>query len=199
MIQMRRKFLIPMPAGRDMKVPLDLIPLQAPINATRIGLLAPPHARALGELLPGVAPDLAQNMMHMRVGLLLRESCAILLAQRLVLVQPIRRLVVALIHPQRPAGIVFLQEFTGEDAVARGVLDVDAQHVARHLHDHVEVELEVARHALFHAEVVVFGSLEPGAEFRDREERADEEDEDGPLAAATGGGRVGGFGFGCLE
>lgn len=50
--------------------------------------------------------------------------------------------------------------------------------------------------ALFDAEVVVLGAFEPRFEFGDGEYAADEEDQDGPLAASTGGSRVVGFGFG---
>lgn len=71
------------------------------------------------------------------------------------------------------------------------------ERVAGHFDHGVEVELQVVRDALFHAEVVRFGALEPGAELGQGEERAHGEDEDCPLAAAPGWGRVGCFGFGC--
>jgi len=44
--------------------------------------------------------------------------------------------------------------------------------------------------------MVVFGTLEPGAEFGEGEDGADGENQDGPLAAAAGGGCIGGFCFG---
>jgi hypothetical protein len=68
--------------------------------------------------------------------------------------------------------------------------------IAGHADDGVEVELEVVRNALFDREVVRFGALEPGAEFGEGEDGAYDEDEDGPLAAATGGVGVGGLCFG---
>lgn len=52
--------------------------------------------------------------------------------------------------------------------------------------------------ALFHAEVVFFGAAPPGLELGEAEDRADYQDEHGPLAAAAGWGCVGGFGFGCI-
>ena len=55
-------------------------------------------------------------------------------------------------------------------------MDVDAQDVAGHLHDHVEVDLEFVRDALFDAELVVLGAVEPGAEFGEGEDGADGED-----------------------
>lgn len=76
-------------------------------------------------------------------------------------------------------------------------MDVDVEGVAGHFDDGVEVELQVVRDALFDAEVVRLGAFEPGAELCQGKERAHGEDEDGPLAAAPGWGRVGCFGFGC--
>lgn len=55
------------------------------------------------------------------------------------------------------------------------------------------------RDALFDAEVVVFGAFVPVAEFGDGECGADEQNEDGPLAAAAGGGCIGWFCFGCIQ
>jgi hypothetical protein len=67
--------------------------------------------------------------------------------------------------------------------------------VAGHADDGVEVELEVVRDTLFDGKVVRFSATEPGAEFSDGEERADGEDQDGPLPAAARGGGVRGL---CL-
>lgn len=55
-------------------------------------------------------------------------------------------------------------------------MDVDAQDVAGHLHDHVEVDLEFVRDALFDAELVVLSAFKPGAEFGEGEDGADGED-----------------------
>lgn len=74
-------------------------------------------------------------------------------------------------------------------------MDVDTQDVAGHLHDHVEVELEFVRDALFDAELVALGAFEPCAEFGEGEDGADGEDKEGPLASATGGSCIGGFCF----
>lgn len=49
--------------------------------------------------------------------------------------------------------------------------------------------------ALLHAEVVVFGTAPPCLQLRVAEERADAEEEDGPLTAAAGWGCKGGFCF----
>jgi hypothetical protein len=78
-------------------------------------------------------------MVYMRILLLRAQPISLLMAERLVLV----RSVVALLHPQIPRGFFALEEFTGEDAVAGRVLNVDAEGVARHVDDYVEVELEL--------------------------------------------------------
>ena len=50
--------------------------------------------------------------------------------------------------------------------------------------------------ALFDAEVVLLGASVPCFELGEAEDGADNQDEDGPLATAVGGGCVGSFGFG---
>lgn len=171
-IQMRCKFLIPMPPGRDMEITLHLIPLETPINPTRIRLLTPPHPRTLRKLLPRIPPHLPKHMVHMRILLLRLQPVIILLTQRLINTRP----AIPLIHPQLPACIFPLQQLASENAVARRVLDVHAQRVAGHFDDHVEVELEFVRNALFDAKVVVFSAFEPGAQFGEGEDGADGED-----------------------
>lgn len=75
-------------------------------------------------------------------------------------------------------------------------MDVDAERVAGHVDDYVEIELELVRDALFHAEVVLLCAAPPCFELVEAEEGADGEDQNGPLAAATGGCCIGSFGFG---
>lgn len=107
----------------------------------------------------------------MRVLLLLGETVGVLMTEGLILAGA----VVALIHPQLPAGVFLLEELAGENAVSGGVLDVDVEGLAGHLDNDVQVQLEIVRHALFDAEVVVLGAFEPGAEFGEGEDGADEE------------------------
>ena len=193
MIQLSPHIPIPMTPGRDVEISLHLIPLQTPINATRVDSISPPQLGTLGELPPGVPPHLTQYMAHMGVLFLRLQPARILATKRLILV-----IVVALVRPELPAGGVLLQQLSGENAVTGGVLDVDVQSVAGHLDDDVEVQLEVMGDALFNAEVVVFGAFEPGFKFGDGEDAANEEDKDGPLAASAGGSCVVGFGFGWI-
>lgn len=51
------------------------------------------------------------------------------------------------------------------------------------------------RDTLFHAEVVLFGTAPPCLQFGEAEDRADDKDQDGPLAATTGWGLIGGLRF----
>lgn len=52
-------------------------------------------------------------------------------------------------------------------------MDVDAEGVAGHVDDDVEVELEFVRDAFFHAEVVLFCAAPPGLELGEAEDCAD--------------------------
>lgn len=139
MIQMRRHLLIPMSPRRNMEIPLHLIPLQAAIYPTRIRSFPPPQRRALSKLAPRIPPHLPKDMMHMRILLLTTQPSLILMAQRLILMPAAVGLVIALLHPQTPARVLAFEQVAGENAVARGVLDVDAERVAGHVDDDVEV------------------------------------------------------------
>ena len=138
MIQVRRLLHIPVPARRDMEIALQLIPLQAPVNPTRVRDLAPAHARALGKL-PTMSPRLAEHMVDMDVLLLRGQPILGLVAERLVLVFAAVQLEVALLHPQHPARVLAAQHVACQDAVAGCVLDVHAQFFAGHVDDDVEV------------------------------------------------------------
>lgn len=190
MIQMRRKITVSMAARRDVKVTLHLVPLETAVDAARVDGVATAQLGRLGELLARVAAHLAEDVVHVGVLVLGLQPAGVLLAEGLVLVGATVGLVVALVHPQLPAGGLALEQLAGQDAVTGGVLDVDVEGIAGHLDDDVQVQLEVVRDALLDAEVVVLGAAEPGAEFGDGENGADNEDEDGPLSAAAGGSGV---------
>lgn len=196
MIQMRRELAIPMAASRDMEVPLDLVPLETAVDATRVDGISPAEARALLELLPRVPAHLAQHMADMDVLLLVRKPAGVFVAEGLVLGDAAGGLTVALVHPQLPACLLSLQQVAREDVVAGSVLDVDAQRVARHADDDVQVQLQLVRNAFLDAEVVALGAFEPGAELGEGQEGADGEDHDGPLPAAAGRRGVRPLGFG---
>lgn len=139
MIQMLHPVAIAVPARRDVKVALHLIPLQTTINPTRINLLPPPELRSLRELLTRIAPQLTKHMARTRVLFLRRYAPLVLLIERLVFPTTAKGLVVALIHPQLPACWFALQHLGRKDAVTRCILDVDMQVVAGHADDGVEV------------------------------------------------------------
>ena len=108
MIQMRRKLRIPMSSGRDVKIPLHLIPLQTSINPARIRLLPPPQLRPLSKLLARIPPHLPEHMADMRILLLRLDPPTLLLAQRLIhRIRPTPT--IALIHPQIPTRILLLE------------------------------------------------------------------------------------------
>lgn len=113
MIQMRRHLLIPVSTRRDMKVPLHLIPLQTPVNPTRVRALPPAHPRPLRKLAPRIPPHFTQDMMHMRILLLRTQPVLVLMAKRLVLMCPAISLVVAFLHPQGPACILAFEQVAG--------------------------------------------------------------------------------------
>ena len=108
MVQMRRKLRIPMPSGRDMEIALHLIPLQTPIDPTRIRLLPPPQLWPLRKLLARIPPHLPEHMADMRILLLRLDAPTLLLAQRLIhRIRPTPA--IALVHPQIPTRILLLE------------------------------------------------------------------------------------------
>ena len=198
MIQMLPKLHIPVPPRRNMKVPLHLIQLQAAINPAAIRLLSPQPRR-----LP--PPRLALPQRHNIMNMLLPETLIMLPANiplarnhPPVLIPPQLMYPLA-IHPLPPVRRLPLQLLGGQDAVARGVLDVDVQVDAAHAQDDVEVEVEDARDALFDGERVLLGAAPPVAQLGPEEEQGDEPHGDGPFAAARGPGYILRFGFGCGE
>ncbi len=100
------------------------------------------------------------------------------------------------IHPMRPGSRVAGEPVGSQDAVARGVLDVDVQVGAAHADDHVEVDGQDVGDALFDGEGVLLGAAPPAGELGPEEEEGDERHGDGPFAARGGVGYVLGFGFG---
>lgn len=190
MIQMFAEIPISVTPGRDVEITLDLVALQAAVNPTRIDLVAASQSRSLGELLTRVFPHFAENVVNVGVSLPRRDSVGVFLAEGLIFMGAAMGLAVALLHPELPAGAFALEQLSGEDTVARSVLDVDIEGVTGHVNDDIEVKLQVVADALLDAEVVVLGSSEPGAEFRERKNGADEEDENGPLPSTAGWGSV---------
>ena len=139
---------------RNMKIPLHLVPLQAPINPTRIRTHPPPQLRRLHKQLPLPRPPRRrQIVMHIldilarQPGLhhLLPPPVVILLAptpHRLI--QPMHILAAAPLIPHRP---VLRQRIARQDPVPGRILDVDVQIRALHRDHDVEVQLQRSRDA----------------------------------------------------
>jgi hypothetical protein len=169
------------PSG-NVKVSLHLVQIQTAVDAAAIATAAAPYPGRLAPLGPLLAER--DNVVD------------VLLAETLVLVAGARddlavgvtaELVHALgVHPLRPVGRVLLQAVGGQNAVARGILHVDAQVLALHAQHDVEVDLQLVADALLDSKRVVLGALPPVAHFSPEEEEGDDGDGDGPLAAARG-------------
>lgn len=187
MIEMCPQILVSMPPSRDVKVALHFISLQTAIDPTRVGDITPSQGGTLGELPARIPTHLAQDMPHMDVLLLRQQPSRILLVERLVLVDPRGDLAVDLVHPQLPAGGLAVQHLARQDAVARRVLDVDAHVVAGHAHHQVQVQLQLARHALLDAEVLRLRAAEPRPQLGDAQHRAEHQQRHRPLSAASAG------------
>lgn len=174
---------IAMSPRRDMKIPLHLIPLQTAINPTTRPRHSPPQPRRL--LKPSLLPPMSEHMPHMRILFLLLSQILPLPLQR---VHPL--------NPLSPIRGVLGQQVAREDAIARGVLDVDVQVRTEHGDDDVEVYLQFVGDAFFDAEEVRFVSGVPAAELGEGEDGADYDEEEGCVAAGGGAPGVGGFRFG---
>ncbi len=181
------KLHVPMPPRRDVKVPLDLVPLQTPINPARIRRTTQP--RRLRKLPPpSRGPKKVMHVLDIVApGVLSRRRRAA------VLPQAVRGPALPLL-PRRG---VALERLAGEDAVPGSVLHVDVEVHAFHRDDDVEVQLQRVRDALLDAEGVRRGAGPPAQRLGPDQVAACQQQDDGPGAAAAGPGEVGGFGFGC--
>ena len=93
-------------------------------------------------------------------------------------------------------GFFFCEELAGEDAVERGVLDVDVQRVARHGDGDVEVDLHVVADGFFDDELLRREPFGVDEDFPEKEREGREEDADGYEPAARRRGAVGFARFG---
>lgn len=122
-IEMVAHLHVSVAAGGDVEVALDLVELQAPVDATAVGRVAPqPRRLAPAGALASERDDIVDVLLAeaLVVRLLVpfaRDGLAVrVLAQ---LVDP------PVVGPLRPARRVLLEPRGGEDAVAGRVLDVD--------------------------------------------------------------------------
>ena len=177
---------IAMPPRRDVKIPLHLVPLQTAINPTTRPRHAPPQPRRLLE--PSLLPPMSQHMVHVRILLLLLGQIPPLPLQR---IRPL--------DPLLPVRGVPRQHLAREDAIARGVLDVDVQVGTEHRDDDVEVDLQLVGDALLDAEEVGFVTGVPAAELGEGQHGADEDQDEGRVTAGGGAAGICGLGFGWEE
>jgi hypothetical protein len=138
-IQVFTRLPIAVPTSSNVEVALDLVEVETPVDAAAVDRTFDP-----GRLGPLGLPLAQGNDI---VDMLLTETfvvaqvlpaCTSVQAALVIMAELVHTLAV---DPLRPASAVFLQLRGGEDAVTRGVLDVDVKVIALHLDDDVEVDL----------------------------------------------------------
>lgn len=180
-----------MSLGRNMKVSLDLIQLQASKNPTTIRRRTPKSGRL--RPLRSLASQ-SNDIMHM----FLPETFVMTLEIPLARVHPSLGIPTQLVNPLvvnpvLPHRRIAMELGSSQDPVAGSVLHVDVDVLALHLDDDVEVDIQRMGDALFDGEGVRFGAAPPPGGFGPEEDQGDEADEDGPFAAGGGAGYVLGF------
>lgn len=192
-------FCVPVSSRGDVEITLDLVSLHAAKDATRVGLLSARQSRGAAKLL---APSrLAEIFVHILLFLVLAElfdNPAWIM--RLVLAQLLSRMPLDdhARAPRIPHRRCHRQHLPREHSVSTCVLHVDMQVFTLHCDDDVQVQLQVVRDALLHAEGVCRRSRPPAPELGDCEPCTEDNDGDGPHAAIVGFGEVGLLGFRCF-
>lgn len=181
--------------SRDVEIALHLVQVQAAEYAAGIGIRAP-QPRRLGPL--GPLPTEPHNVMDV----FLAETLVVAVdrhpalpgddAALLIAVQAVDALVV---DPVTPGGRLALEAVRGKDSVAGGVLDVDMQIGALHLHHHVHVDLQIVADAFLDGKGVRLGATPPPRQLGPDEDQRHDDHRDCPFAAARGARYVLGFGF----
>lgn len=182
-------------ARRDVEVALDPVQVQGAVDATAVGLDAVAEAGRLGPArrLAAHGDDVVD--VRLAEALVVPSDAGVdaALAVAAEAVEPLA------IDPVPPGGGVLLQARGGEDAVPGGVLHVDVEILADHVHDDVEVDLHAVSDALLDAEGVVLLALPPPRQLRPEEEGGDEDHGDGPFPTARRVGHVLGLCLCCRE
>lgn len=177
-VQVVPKLDITVTPRRDVKVTLDLVQIQTPKDAAAVRGGAPQP----GRLAPaGALLSEGDNV----VDVLLSEPFLVALTRDDLAVLVVAEAVHArAVDPLRPGGVVHLEAGGGHDAVPRGVLDVDVDVLAPHVHHRVHVDLHRLAHALFHGKGVRLHAAPPARQLGPRQDRRDEQHGHRPLAAA---------------
>lgn len=152
---------------RDVEVSLDSVRVKAAVDTARVRHA--PIPRSLGEL-PRLAR--AQIVVHVFLLVSLLSLAALKLVNLLVLLGPLL-----------PARVVLGQRNASENAVARGVLDIDVQVPTAHGHHNVQVDLHFVSDSLLDAERVRRVAYPPPLSLRDREPYACYYQEECPVCA----------------
>lgn len=148
---------VPVPARRDVEVPLDLVALEAAVDPARVRGSAARHARRFGELATRVFSHVSQNVRDVRVFLLGPLAVAV----RFGFVEALLPPSLARVRPHGEVGVFFRQQVAGHDAVHGCVLHVDVQVGAGHRDHHVQVQLKFVPDAALDGKMVRFGPHPP--------------------------------------
>lgn len=145
-IQVLAKLGIPVASRRNVEVTLDLVALETAVDATRVFGRASLELGRLGELAVAAA-HFAQHMARMRIFLFALEPARRLALHlhidrpdflpALLAQQPHQPLAI----PHVPVGRVAVQHRCRENPVPRGILHVDVQVLAPHVHYRIQVDL----------------------------------------------------------
>ena len=159
MIQMGNssELRIPMSSCRDMKVSLDFVPFQTPVNATRVRLFPPSQFGRLRELPPPFS-HMPQHMAHMLVFSLGFLPLAVLFMQSFVGASTPALLVHVLVGPHLPVRVVSFQHVTRKDPIHGRILYVDVEVSAMHSYHYIQVDLQFMADAPFDTEMVGLGT-----------------------------------------
>lgn len=157
MVQVLALLHVAVAAGGNVEIALHLVQIQAAKHATAVRpALGPGRLCPLGALATE-GNDVVDVLLAK--ALVVPAGAGVDLAL-LVLAQLVHALG---IHPLAPGGGLARQLAGRQDAIARGVLDVDVQVAALHLDDDVEVDLHVVADALFDGKGVRLGAAPPAA------------------------------------
>jgi hypothetical protein len=136
---MHAEFHVAMSTGCDVEVALDFVALDRAVDAACV--LVALQSRRLSEF-PLSTVRGAQVVMHI---LVLAGAVRILIQ---CIPEPLSRIAI----PLPPGCGIPLQHVGGENAITRRILNVNVYIGAAHGHHHIQVDLQLMRHALLDSE-----------------------------------------------
>lgn len=194
MVQVLAHSHVAVASGRDVKVSLHLVQVQASKHAAAVRLsLGPrslcPPGPPLGESNNIMNMLFAKALVVFRVPANTRVQLAILVLAELVHA--------LFINPLAPGGGLASQLVRSKNAISRGILDVDVQIVAVHLDDDVEIDLHVVPDAPFNSKRMGLDPAPPAAQLSPHENAGDEEHGNSPLSTTRRLRHILRLGFSC--